>query len=96
MDKHQIVFGPVETEKSARAQERDVYTFWVDKKANKNQIKKAIEQLFGVKPEEVRTMIMPGKPKMIWRQNRKVYSQSKKKALIKLPEKTKIDLTKIK
>lgn len=96
MDKYQIVLGPVETEKSAQAQESDVYSFWVDRKANKNQIKKAIKELFGVKPERVRTMIMPGKPKRIWRQNRRVYSQSKKKALVKLSEKTKIDLTKIK
>jgi large subunit ribosomal protein L23 len=96
MDKHQIILGPVETEKSAQAQENNIYTFWVHKQADKNQVKEAFEQLFGVQPKKVRTMIMPGKPKRIWRQNRYVYSQSKKKALIQLGEKDKVDLTKIK
>lgn len=96
MDKHQIILGPVETEKSAQAKEENVYTFWVHRKANKNQISQAVKQLFGVEPEKVRTMIMPGKPKRIWRQNRYVYSQAKKKALIQLGEKEEIDLTKIK
>lgn len=96
MDNYQVILGPVETEKSAQAQEKNVYTFWVHKKADKNQIKKAFQDLFGVEPKKVRTMIMPGKPKRIWRQNRSVYTQAKKKALIKVEEKSKIDLSKIK
>ncbi len=96
MDSYQVILGPVETEKSAQAQEKNIYTFWVQKEADKNQIKKAFQELFGFEPKKVRTMIMPGKPKRIWRQNRQVYTQAKKKALIQVEEKAKVDLTKIK
>jgi large subunit ribosomal protein L23 len=39
------------------------YTFVVDKKANKTEIKNAIEQIFGVKVDKVNTINMKGKKK---------------------------------
>jgi large subunit ribosomal protein L23 len=39
------------------------YTFVVDKKSNKTEIKNAVEQVFGVKVEKVNTMNMLGKKK---------------------------------
>ncbi len=96
MNKKQIIKALVETEKSSQAQESNVYTFWVDRKADKNQIKTRFEAVFGIKPEKVRTMIMPGKPKHIWQKNLKFWTRAKKKALIKISDDEKIDLSKLK
>ena len=58
----QILIRPVLTEKAtASAEGANRYTFVVDKKANKLQIKKAVENLYKVNVENVRTMIAPAK-----------------------------------
>jgi large subunit ribosomal protein L23 len=55
---------PILTEKSNAGIEKGIYTFVVDKKANKIQIKQDVEKTFGVNVEEVRTMICRGKRKV--------------------------------
>ena len=51
------------TEKSTRMKEIDnYYVFRVNRKANKQEIKEAVEKAFSVKVAGVRTMTMPGKP----------------------------------
>ncbi|NDD35402.1 MAG: 50S ribosomal protein L23 [Flavobacteriia bacterium] len=53
-----ILIRPVITEKaSAEAEGRNRYTFVVDKKANKVEIKKAVEAAYNVNVESVRTII---------------------------------------
>ncbi|MDI9645215.1 MAG: 50S ribosomal protein L23 [Archaeoglobales archaeon] len=47
------------TEKSVAELEKNVITAVVDRKANKNKIKKEIEKLFGVEVESVNTLITP-------------------------------------
>ncbi|MGB9791418.1 MAG: 50S ribosomal protein L23 [Thermacetogeniaceae bacterium] len=65
---HDIVLKPVITEKSVNlAQNENKYTFYVDKKANKIEIKRAIEELFNVKVLAVNTMIVKGKKKRVGR-----------------------------
>lgn len=67
-DPHDIVLRPVITEKSVNlAQNENKYTFYVDKKANKIEIKRAIEELFNVKVLAVNTMIVKGKKKRVGR-----------------------------
>lgn len=57
-----VIVQPVITEKSARAiEEENVYTFIVDRAANKIEIGKAVEQIWDVKVEKVRTMQYAGK-----------------------------------
>jgi len=57
-----IIIRPVISEKaSADVEDRNRYTFVVDKRANKVQIKKAVEAAYGVSVESVRTYIMPAK-----------------------------------
>ena len=46
---YDIIIKPVVTESSMEAMEQKRYTFKVDPKANKSEIKKAIETIFGVK-----------------------------------------------
>ncbi len=86
LDARTIVRRPVVTEKAHYQKEKyRVYHFEVDPRANKVQIKKAIEELYGVKVEEVRTMNMKPKPRrMRYRQEGK--TPKWKKALVRLSE----------
>ncbi len=56
-----IILRPVVTEKSSLLQDQGKYTFIVDPRANKTEIKNAIEKIFGVKVDKVATMNRPGK-----------------------------------
>jgi len=58
-----ILKRPLITEKVSAQNEGGVYGFVVDKNANKVAIKQAVEKMYGVNVEEVRTMIAPGKKK---------------------------------
>jgi large subunit ribosomal protein L23 len=78
-----IIKKSIETEKAASIRARDnKYTFMVDRTANKFQIKQAVEVLFKVKVENIRTSNCLGK-------SRKVgmsfgYRNDWKKAIVKL------------
>jgi len=84
-DPHQIIIRPIITEKSTQLKEanREV-CFEVSRHANKTEIKKAVEQLFKVKVEAVKTQIKLGK----WRRVGRNQGQTKtwKKAYVKLRE----------
>lgn len=58
-----ILIKPLVTEKITALNEKGTYGFIVDKDANKVQIKSAIEKLYGVNVEGVRTLISTGKKK---------------------------------
>lgn len=59
-----VLIKPVLTEKVNNQQEKlRRYAFKVDKKANKLEIKKAVQDMYGVTVEDVNTVIVPGKNK---------------------------------
>lgn len=60
---HDILIRPVVTENSMDLMAEKKYTFVVDKRSNKTEIKNAVEQVFGVKVDKVNTMNMLGKKK---------------------------------
>ena len=60
---YDIIIRPVITEQSMEATEEKKYVFQVAIDANKTEIKKAVEQIFGVKVEKVNTIRMEGKEK---------------------------------
>jgi large subunit ribosomal protein L23 len=62
---HDILRKPVVTEKSMAAMAEKKYTFIVHIKANKSQIKRAVEEVFGVKVEDVKTLRTEGKTKRV-------------------------------
>ncbi len=62
-DPHDIIIRPIVTENSMDLMADKKYTFVVDKRSNKTEIKNAVEQVFGVKVEKVNTMNMLGKKK---------------------------------
>ena len=63
MTSYDIIRKPVITEKSTNAMAEKKYTFIVQINANKVQIKKAVEEIFGVKVEKVQTLRTMGKTK---------------------------------
>ncbi|MEA4827361.1 50S ribosomal protein L23 [Clostridium sp. JNZ J1-5] len=65
LSSYDIIKRPVITEKSMSAMSDRKYTFIVDIHANKSQIKRAIEEVFGVKVEEVNTARVMGKVKRV-------------------------------
>ena len=60
-DPRDILIAPVVSEKSYGLLDEGKYTFVVDPRANKTEIKIAIEQVFGVKVESVNTINRKGK-----------------------------------
>ena len=85
---HDIVIRPVITEKSMLGAVNKIYTFEVAKSANKIEIAKACEEVFGVKVAKVKTVSMRGKFRRQGRNNGG-YSKSWKKAIVKLTEDSK-------
>jgi large subunit ribosomal protein L23 len=62
-DPHDIIKRPIVTENSMEAMADKKYTFVVDKRSNKTEVKNAVEKVFGVKVASVNTMNMRGKKK---------------------------------
>jgi len=60
-DPRDILLAPVASEKSYNLLDQNKYTFLVDPRANKTQIKIAVEQVFGVKVVSVNTLNRLGK-----------------------------------
>ena len=85
-----IIKAPIITEKSSALAANNVITFSVDVKANKTQIKQAIESIFNVKVESVNTVNVRPKKKRVGRYNGK--TNKVKKAIVKLKEGSSIEL----
>lgn len=86
-----IIKAPIITEKSANiASNERTYVFKVDVKANKSQIKDAIEKIFNAKVEKVNTVNVHPKKKRVGRYAG--MTNKYKKAIVTLVNGNKIDL----
>ena len=82
MDPREIIIRPVITEHSFDMMEHNTYTFEVAKNANKIEIAKAVEELFGVKVAKVNTISVRGRYR---RQGMHAgYTAASKKAIVTL------------
>jgi large subunit ribosomal protein L23 len=93
----EILLKGVMTEKSMKLQGSNQYTFKVALKANKIDIRRAVETLFNVRVLKVNVMRMPGKPKLIRRRGaapRPVPAREWKKAIVTIAEGQTIDILK--
>jgi len=92
-DPYKIIIQPLLTERSTDLREdQGKYSFSVDKKANKIEIKHAVEAIFpGVRVIHVNTMTMRGKP-MRARGRQKNYRPDWKKAIVSLRPEDKIEI----
>jgi large subunit ribosomal protein L23 len=60
----QILIKPILTEKSDRlSNTQSQYSFVVDRKSNKIEIKKAVQDMYSVSVQSVNTIVVPGKTK---------------------------------
>ena len=87
MDARNVIIRPIISEKSYALLAANKYTFRVHDKAHKTQVRQAVEEIFGVRVQDVRTMSVKSKPK------RRGYTAGKtrawKKAVVQLhPEDT--------
>jgi len=90
-----ILIKPYITEKTEKLSENlNRYTFIVNKKANKIEIKKAIEEMYNVPVLAVNTIIMPAKAKNRMTRGGVIKGRkaSYKKAIITIPEGEMIDI----
>lgn len=86
-EKYDLIKRPIITEKSLEVTDKKVYTFEVDKKATKPEIKAALEEVFEVKIKAIRTSVVKKKPKTVGKYSG--YRSGYKKAIVKLTDDSK-------
>ena len=89
MKEYDIILKPVLTEKSYADIANKKYTFIVDLKATKPQIKDAVEKIFGVKVAKVNTSVVGGKLKSQDRGRTYGFTATRKKAYVTLTQDSK-------
>lgn len=95
MKSSNVLIKPVLSEKAnQQAEKSNRYTFIVDRKANKLEIKKAIETFYNVQVEDVNTSVVPSKLKARFTKSGYLVGRkpAKKKAVVTLAEGESIDL----
>jgi large subunit ribosomal protein L23 len=91
LEPHYILRKPLLTEKSTALMESDnVYTFEVDRRATKDDIKSAVEKAFSVKVEKVTTQVRKGGSRRF--RYGTVAENSWKRAIVKVAEGQSIEL----
>ena len=91
----EVLIKPIVTEKSNKLSDaKRTYAFRVNRKANKLEIKKAIEEFYGVTVTEVNTIVVPGKSKSRFTKSGFIsgIKPAYKKAYVKVAEGESIDL----
>ena len=87
---HQIILRPLVTEKGMhKATRNNAYAFEVNRLANKEDVRHAVEELFEVKVVSVNTQNRKGKPRRS--RNRQGYTKDWKKAIVTLDHEHRID-----
>lgn len=87
-----ILLKPIITERSFKDASNSIFTFLVSVHTDKGQIRSEVEKLFGVHVEDVRTMHMTGKKRLVGKRRTKVAEKDWKKAKVKLKSGEKIAL----
>lgn len=85
-----ILIAPLASEKSARLSDRGVVVFKVARDANKNNVREAFREMYKVTPVRVNIIRMRGKAMRFGRTRGR--TQDYKKALVTLPEGTRINI----
>ncbi len=91
----EVLIKPILSEKVNQQTEKlNRYAFVVNRKANKLEIKKAVEQFYGVQVSEVNTTVIPGKTKARFTKSGLLVGRkpAKKKAFVTVAEGETIDL----
>ena len=90
LEPHQVILRPLITEKGMHRSTRNhAYAFQVNRMANKEDVRAAIESLFDVKVQKVRTQNRKGKPRRT--RTRYSFTRNWKKAIVTLDKEHRID-----
>jgi len=89
MEARTLIKRPIITEKTTRLMEQNKYFFVVDPRANKTQIKQAVEEIFKVKVKAVNTLNLIGKIKKMGRYEGR--RPSRKRAIVTLEPGSRIE-----
>ena len=84
MEAREVLKRPVITERSSEQMAEQKYTFEVDTRANKTEVKDAVESIFGVKVAKVNIMNIKGKKKRVGRYTG--LTNKRRKAIVTLAE----------
>ena len=90
-----VLIKPILSEKAnQQAEKMNRYSFVVDRKANKLEIKKAVESFYGVQVQDVNTIVVPSKAKARYTKAGFIVGRkpAKKKAIVTVAEGETIDL----
>ncbi len=90
-----IILKPIITERSTLLRETsNKFVFEVDRRANKREIRLAVEKLFNVKVRDVKTLMIRGKPKTTFMKGGRFTGRrpDRKKAIVKLSQGESIDI----
>ena len=86
---YQVILRPLVTEKGTYLSERhNAYTFEVHPQADKTDIRRAVEEIWNVRVEKIRTQNRKGKPRR--HKMKKGYTKNWKKAIVQLHEEDRI------
>jgi len=88
-DPRDIILSPIVSEKSYAAVQNKQYSFYIDTRVDKSEVKRAIEKIFNVKVLKVNTINVKPKPKKLGKSSG--YSAKMKKAIVTVGKKDKID-----
>ena len=87
---YDIIKSLLRTEKGTQHMQDNKYMFWVDRSANKIQVKSAVESIYKVGVVSVNIMIVKGKPKRV--RHKLGHTSSWKKAIVTLKQGDTIDM----
>lgn len=90
VEQKDILLQPIISEKTAKKEQENKYTFAVNPQANKIEIKQRVEEIYGVKPKKVNTMNIKGKKKRFRFQEGT--RKDVKKAIVTIPEDESINI----
>lgn len=94
-DPRDIIIRPILTEKALRLSESRKYVFEVAPKATKPQIRRAVEELFGVRVQKVNLMWVKPKPRRFFWRGRPGKTKRWKKAVVTLAEGESLDILEV-
>jgi large subunit ribosomal protein L23 len=93
MNPYKVIIRPIDTEKTRyQASDLGQYTFEVDDRANKIEIKRAVEEIYGVEVVSVNVMNIPAKASRRFGRRRIVRRAPWKKAVVTVAEGERLDV----
>ena len=96
MEPSNVLKSPVVTEKSTASKEKRKYTFLIHLKANKIEVKNAVEKMYGAKVDSVNIIPVASNVRLVGRGREITKRHNAKKAIVTLKPKQTLDFNKIK